>query len=174
MKYSELSKLDGDFGLVYNPETLTLTGQINGYSVVIIDDKNTSEFVLAVFADGDTHSLDFLPKNAIQHYKADGRLILFRFSSYPMSQENLPLLIDTINAVHGEATPTDMSLITFGEKPPKKPADAVKILKITITVCVFAAAAIVIFFAPTTVLQKSLIALAAGIMVYIFYFRKKP
>ena len=171
MKYSELSKLNekSSSGLLFNPSELTLTGVINGYNIHILDDKANSEFVLTLFCvkPQKCFSLDFLPKNAILSLKATEHSITLRFSSYLMSQENLPLLLKSAEAVanaqNGKALPPVPVLNNSdtSNEPAKKTNF---LIAIAVTVCAITLG--IILFVPLTVLQRAGLALVAGVVVY--------
>ncbi|MCL2071624.1 MAG: hypothetical protein FWH07_05250 [Oscillospiraceae bacterium] len=165
-----MSKLNGERGFVFNPHCLTLTGTVNGYSVVILD--ASSEFVIAVFAEEPIKkmALDFLPKNALGSLKTENDCVIIKLSGYIMSQKNLPLLLKTAeiaaNTQFGTPLPISVSVIENNSKdkaPPKTETSNPRII-ITALACITALA--LILFLPMTVVQRALLALIAGGIAY--------
>ncbi|MCL1903719.1 MAG: hypothetical protein FWF94_04810 [Oscillospiraceae bacterium] len=175
MKYSELSKLNGKLGLVYNPNELTLTGTINGYNVIIRNDKPASELIMTVFCEQPikTLELDFLPKNAIVSLNVEKSKISLYFSEYLMSQERLPLLLKTVDIVTksqtGTPLPFDILAVNTTEmpEPPRKKFRLKKMFTVCVSVCI-TALTLILFF-PTTIAHKILLALVASISIHVLY-----
>jgi len=95
-----------------------------------------------------------------------------------MSQENLPLLLKAAEsaacALKSNPLPIDMSALQPIQKQAVKPEPSSKhnprLLAVIVVICLLSLA--IILFIPLTVIQRAVLALTAGIAVYILLSKK--